>query len=137
MSELDNFLGPRVYKEDTDDNETYTAPITNWPHAEERLRPLLEAWDAAFGFVQWSPFERKRILSSARVFAEMTTDSQILSDAIHYMQGRNLDIKDMRSCVTVGRRLLQKKRNKSYVFMPESAEESRRRARYRESLDNE
>ena len=145
MSELDKFF-PREPEDNeasvdkADENETYTPEFrTNWPHAEERLRPLLDTWDAAHGFINWSPFERKRILASARAFAEVTEDAGVLRDAVSYMQSRGLDMKDLRSCITVARRLLRKKGNSGYDLGRYSAileaQDAAKRRRYKEGLE--
>ena len=79
---------------------------TNWPKAEERLRPLLDAWDDEMRYPRWTPFERKRILAGARDFAALTCDPEVLREAMSRMRNHGLTLTSPRSCITIGRQVL-------------------------------
>ena len=74
---------------------------TNWPHAEEYLRPILDCFQDIAGF-EPKGFLRKQWVAGARdwvsVFGENT---DLLRLAVEEMRQRKLTIITPRSCISV------------------------------------
>jgi hypothetical protein len=112
---LDDFFGPRQTTDGSDmtnkpHKSGYRAVPTNWPHAQERLRAVLDAFEEAVDYHPRAEAVRTAWMAGARAFTdEFGEDGELVKRAYRKMMNAGLTVATPRSLITMARRLRKAK----------------------------
>lgn len=102
---LDDFFGPRDPAK-----PGYRAKPTNWPHAQERLRAVLDAFEEAVDYHPRAEAVRTAWMAGARAFTdEFGEDGELVKRAYRKMMNAGLTVATPRSLITMARKLRKSK----------------------------
>jgi len=82
--------------------------MTNWPHVEERIRPILDAMVTEAGFTPRGHLRQSWIAGAREYVENVGADPDVARRAIRYMRKRDLVIKSPRSLIAVALTLKHK-----------------------------
>jgi len=96
MSALDEFFG-----ECAETQVTLGVVHTNWPRAEERVRPVLDALEETMGFSPQGQLRQTWIAGAREYVDNVGTRADLVGPVALYMQEHGLTVKSPRSLIAI------------------------------------